>query len=206
MTCTQGTLIASVVVGSIQWGSLGTAHWVVWACWYETLILSLVSVMLAFYLSLLLSNFAINPLGDKLLLKALHLSKNNMKARWASLFALQVPIMLLSYSLIAYILGMALLVACPLWNDPWGPMSLVSHARCLSLHNMISTSCLIFAIGRNCIRGLYDFLHSGFCFSVPFHIYPERRSPEDRLISMGRVWENVEGWDCGAGNALILEV
>jgi hypothetical protein len=87
---------------------------------------SLVSVMLAFYLSLLLSNFAINPAGNKLLLQALHMPKNKMKGRWASLFALQVPIMLLSYSLMLYLGGLGVLVIRPLWTEPWGPKSLVS--------------------------------------------------------------------------------
>lgn len=136
--CAQGTLIASVVVGSIQWGSLEAAHWVVWACWYGTLLLSLVSVMLAFYLSLLLSNFAINSRGINFLLEALHMPKNKMRARWASLFALQIPIMLLSYALIAYILGLGLLIIRPLWNDPWGPMSLVSGVHSCNISNSMA--------------------------------------------------------------------
>ena len=82
--------------------------------------------MAAFYQSILLSNFVINTSGNKLLLAALHSSRDKMKARWASLFALQVPLMLLSYSLVAYILGLTLLVMRPLWIDPWGASSLVS--------------------------------------------------------------------------------
>ena len=145
--------------------------------------------MLAFYLGLLLSNFAINPSGNKLLLKALHMPKNTMRARWASLFALQVPIMLLSYALIAYIVGLALLIFWPLWSEPWGPMSWVSPAFCLCLHNIITTSYLILNIGRGCFRGLFDFCHSHFRFRVSFYICPERRSPKDRMMlrEFGRV-------------------
>lgn len=88
--------------------------------------------MLAFYMSILLSNFAINTLGNKLLLAALQSSRRKLKARWASLFALQVPIMLLSYSLISYVVGLAVLVMRPLWNGPWdtnGPVrvSIISN-------------------------------------------------------------------------------
>lgn len=113
------------MTGSIQWTSVSTAHWIVYAAWYSTLVLSLVSVMVAFYQSILLSNFAINTSGNKFLLAALRSSHDKTKARWASLFALQVPIMLLSYALISYIVGLALLVMRPIWNDPWGTNSLV---------------------------------------------------------------------------------
>jgi hypothetical protein len=109
------------VTGSVQWKSLDTAHWFVYSAWYGTLLLSLVSVMVAFYLSILLSNFGINTAGNTHLLTALQSTQNKKKARWGSLFALQVPIMLLSYSLIAYVVGLTLLVMRPLWTDPWGP-------------------------------------------------------------------------------------
>ena len=123
----QGTLIASATTGSIQWGSLERAHWIVPAAWYITLILSLMSVMVAFYLSILLSNFTINREGNKLLLIALHSRQDPTKGRWGSLFALQVPMMILSYSLIAYITGLSVMVIRPLWIDPWGPSSQVSN-------------------------------------------------------------------------------
>ncbi|RDL35949.1 uncharacterized protein BP5553_06561 [Venustampulla echinocandica] len=121
-----GTLIASACTGSIQWSSLQTAHWIVSAAWYGTLVFSLMSVMVAFYLSILLSNFSINPSGPKLLLQTLHRSGNKRKARWGSLFALQLPLMLLSYSLIAYVIGLAVMVVQPLWSEPWGDKSLIA--------------------------------------------------------------------------------
>lgn len=122
----QGTLIASAVTGSIQWSSLSTAHWVVSAVWYSTLLFSLVSVVMAFYLSILFSNFAIHNNGTNILLAVLHKTRNAEKSRWASLFALQMPIMFLSYALILYILGLSLMVIRPLWNAPWGNSSWVS--------------------------------------------------------------------------------
>ncbi|KAH8665218.1 hypothetical protein BGZ60DRAFT_411003 [Tricladium varicosporioides] len=81
--------------------------------------------MVAFYLSILLSNFAINPAGPKILLKTLHKRGNMRKARWGSLFALQLPLMMLSYSLIAYVIGLAVMVVQPLWSHPWEDRSLV---------------------------------------------------------------------------------
>ncbi|KAI9861717.1 MAG: hypothetical protein M1813_005066 [Trichoglossum hirsutum] len=125
MVTFTGTLIASAVTGSIQWSALSTAHWLVPAAWYSTLLFSLVSVTMAFYLSILLTNFSINNDGKNILLKALHKSNHPKKSRWASLFALQMPIMLLSYALMMYIVGLSLLVIKPLWNDPWGHSSFV---------------------------------------------------------------------------------
>src|SRR4051812_22518727 len=72
----QGTLVASAVTGSIQWSTLSTAHWVVSAAWYSTLLFSLVSVVMAFYLSILFSNFAIHSDGNSILLKVLHKTKH----------------------------------------------------------------------------------------------------------------------------------
>jgi len=121
-----GTLVASAVTGSIQWIPQSTAHWIVYAAWYGTLLFSLVSVMIAFYLSILLSNFAINPFGNTLLLRVLHSPKNADKSRWISMFALQIPVTLLSYALMLYIFGLSFLVIQPLWNDPWGHSSLIA--------------------------------------------------------------------------------
>jgi H+/Cl- antiporter ClcA len=95
------------------------------ALWYSTLLFCLVSVVLSFYLSILLSNFAINTNGSKLLLRVLHKTADPKKSRWESLFALQVPLMLLSYALIGYVLGLSLMVVRPLWKEPWGNSSLV---------------------------------------------------------------------------------
>ncbi|KAH0559487.1 hypothetical protein GP486_003995 [Trichoglossum hirsutum] len=125
MVTFAGTLIASAVTGSIQWSALGAAHWLVSAAWYSTLLFSLVSVIMAFYLSILLTNLSINNDGDSILLKALCRSGRQKKSRWTSLFALQMPIMLLSYALMMYIVGLSLLVIRPLWHEPWGNNSIV---------------------------------------------------------------------------------
>lgn len=117
---TQGALLASATTGSLQWGILDSVHWIVPAAWYITLILSLMGVMFAFYLTILLSNFAINKQGDKLLLNSLGRRSDPQKPAWISLFALQVPMMILSYSLISYITGLSVMVLIPLWSDPWG--------------------------------------------------------------------------------------
>ncbi|KAE8445375.1 hypothetical protein EG329_013497 [Mollisiaceae sp. DMI_Dod_QoI] len=128
-----GTLIASAVTGSIQWSSLSTTHWVVAAFWYSTLLFSLISVIIAFYLTILLSNFAVNVDGNKILLQVLQKKNDPTKSRWWSLFALQMPIMLLSYALIMYVAGLSLMVIRPLWNDPWGDYHLVAIFYCVAL-------------------------------------------------------------------------
>jgi hypothetical protein len=122
----QGTLIASAVTGSIQWQLLATAHWFVYPVWYGTLLLSLVCIMVAFYLTILMANFSIHPNGQEILLKTLRQKNDERKARWISLFTLQLPIMLFSYSLISYVLGLLLLVMRPLWNIAWGKDGMVS--------------------------------------------------------------------------------
>ncbi len=83
------------------------------------------SVVMAFYLTILLSNFAIKNDGNAILLKSLRKTKYQTESRWASLFALQMPIMLLSYALIMYIVGLSLMVIRPLWTEPWGNSCLV---------------------------------------------------------------------------------
>ncbi|KAE9368909.1 hypothetical protein N431DRAFT_428640 [Stipitochalara longipes BDJ] len=133
MVSFAGTLIASAVTGSIQWSSLSTAHWFVAAAWYSTLLFSLMSVIMAFYLTILLSNFAIKSDGNAILLKALRKTNYQKKSRWASLFALQMPIMLLSYALIMYIVGLSLMVIRPLWTEPWGNSSFIAILYCVFL-------------------------------------------------------------------------
>jgi hypothetical protein len=66
-----------------------------------------------------------NDGGNKALLSVLHKTGNPQHSGWVSLFALQVPIMLLSYALIMYVLGLSFMVVRPLWNDHWEKNSLV---------------------------------------------------------------------------------
>ncbi len=113
------------MTGSIQWPSLSNTYWIVAAAWYSTLLFNLVSVIIAFYLTILLSNFAINANGNNILLRVLHKKNDPTKSRWGSLFALQMPIMLLSYALIMNVTSLSLMVIRPLWNDPWGDYHLV---------------------------------------------------------------------------------
>jgi len=46
--------------------------------------------------------------------------KRKDKPSFMGLFVLQVPMMLLSYSIISYIVGLIVMVMAPLWRQAWG--------------------------------------------------------------------------------------
>ncbi|KAI9807524.1 MAG: hypothetical protein M1825_005464 [Sarcosagium campestre] len=114
-----GTVVGSAVTGSIQWSQLATAHWFVLAVWYGSLVLSLFCVVIAFHLSILIANSDSQLRGPAVfadLLKA----RSTGRARPGVLFILQVPVMLLSYAIISYLVGLGVLVMYPLrlaWAD-----------------------------------------------------------------------------------------
>ena len=56
---------------------------------------------------------------EKLLRMVRH-EKHAARPSMLCLYILQVPMMLLSYSIISYIVGLGVLVLRPLWLEPWG--------------------------------------------------------------------------------------
>jgi hypothetical protein len=111
----QGTIIASVVTGSLQWSSVEDGHWVVSGSWVGSLTLSLFCVVIAFHLSILMSTAEIHEDGKVKLMHALRGNRQTSPGK-SGVFVLQTPILLLSYSIISYLVGLAVLVIGPLWN------------------------------------------------------------------------------------------
>ncbi|MCJ1449864.1 hypothetical protein MMC28_000192 [Mycoblastus sanguinarius] len=119
LTVQKGTVVASAVTGSLQWGQLQKAHWLVPAVWYGSLILSLFCVIIALHLNIFMATCETPADSSSVFLKLLK-KESSAKPRWSSLFILQAPIMTLSYSIMSYLVGLLLLVIQPLWVEDWG--------------------------------------------------------------------------------------
>lgn len=111
-------MIVSAVCSSFSWNRLEQAHWVASAAWYGSVVLSTTSVIEAFHLSIFLSDAEVGGYTDKLLREKLFGSSE--KAKPFALYALQIPIMMLSWSLISYMTGLSLLVCEAWWSTAVG--------------------------------------------------------------------------------------
>lgn len=103
------------MVGSIQWPQAAQSHWLVFGAWYGSLTLSLFSVITAFHLIMLLSTYDTRKRGIMLLIDSIK-REGTDKLYGSSLFILQIPTVLLSYSIISYIAGLFLMMVQPLWR------------------------------------------------------------------------------------------
>lgn len=61
-----------------------------------------------------------HPEGLRRVLKAISIDGLGNEPDMTFIFVLQVPGMLLSFSLISYFMGLSLLVIFPLWEGEWG--------------------------------------------------------------------------------------
>ncbi|KAL8781089.1 MAG: hypothetical protein Q9213_006171 [Squamulea squamosa] len=112
------TLVAGVVGASVAWSQTDEAHWIVLVLWYGSLVMSLYCVIIAFHLGILFSAYDIRPdRAERLLDMLTHARKE--EPRWRSQWLLQMPIALFSWSVISYLVGLALLVVRPLWKVGW---------------------------------------------------------------------------------------
>lgn len=84
--------------------------------WYGSLTFSLFSVITAFHLSMLLSTYDTRKHGIMLLIDSIKRG-DEKEIYGSSLFILQIPNMLLSYSIISYIVGLCLMIVQPLWRS-----------------------------------------------------------------------------------------
>lgn len=129
------------MVSSLQWPSLSRAHWLVTAVWYGSLVLALFAVILAFHLSLLIAYYDIHLDRDGAIYNLLKgkatLDKDSRGSQEednvehpgnrAVMFVLQIPILLFSYAVLAFLSGLALLAIQPLWAESgWGNDSKVA--------------------------------------------------------------------------------
>lgn len=112
----QGTVVASTVTASIQWDQAARYHWVIHGFWYGSLVLSLFSVIVAFHLTILLGTYELGR-GHQLI-DALKQTVSD-KPKFSAMFIFQAPVMLLSYAIISYVVGLSVAVLRPLWTVPW---------------------------------------------------------------------------------------
>ncbi|KAF2807173.1 uncharacterized protein BDZ99DRAFT_522798 [Mytilinidion resinicola] len=112
-----GAVVASAVTGSLQWSNATEAHWLVRATWDGSLIFSLFCVIIAFHLSIVINTADIRVGGKKELMESLRGDSQSSSSKFG-LFIFQTPILLLSYSIMSYLIGLTLLVVSPLWNHP----------------------------------------------------------------------------------------
>jgi hypothetical protein len=112
----QGGLLASAVTASLSWPDIQTSHWLARACWYSSLSMVITSVLVAFQQIAGLGGFLATHSSPAELSRAL---LPNGRPDWKTVFVLQVPVQLLSYSIFLYTLGLAIYVFYPLVNG-WG--------------------------------------------------------------------------------------
>jgi len=120
-----GSIVASAVTGSIQWNQTAAGHWVVLGAWYGGLLLSLFCIIISFHLSIVFATFGARIDGAYRMLDMVRVVKVENKQTvekpgFGALWILQVPIMLLSYSIISYIVGLIVLVLVPLFRGLGG--------------------------------------------------------------------------------------
>jgi hypothetical protein len=114
----KGGLLASAVTASLSWPDVPTAHWLVRACWYVSLCMVITSVLVAFQ--------QVAGLGGILATRGSHTSlysallDSSGRPDIKTIFVLQVPVQLLSYSIFFYTLGLAVHVMRPLGSRVWG--------------------------------------------------------------------------------------
>ena len=77
-------------------------------------------IVVAFQLNILIATYDSRKDGVEKLLRMVKHEKHVVRPSTRALFTLQVPMMLLSYSIMSYIVGLGVLVLRALWTEPWG--------------------------------------------------------------------------------------
>ncbi|KAI4256444.1 MAG: hypothetical protein L6R42_006220 [Xanthoria sp. 1 TBL-2021] len=137
------TLVAGVVGASVAWSATNEAHWLVLVLWYGSLVMSLYCVIIAFHLGILFSAYDIRPDRADRILDMLK-QREKEEPRWRSQWVLNMPIALFSWSVISYLVGLALLVVRPLWKVGWERDSWIATG--FLVYFVLSTS-LYFIVG-----------------------------------------------------------
>ncbi|KAF2851254.1 hypothetical protein T440DRAFT_71740 [Plenodomus tracheiphilus IPT5] len=145
-----GSLVASVVTGSLQWASLNDTHWIVQASWYGSLVMSIFCVIIAFHLCLFVTTYETDEWGKENLLGMLR-GHDPKEPRFLSLYVLQVPTMLFSYATISYAGGLSILVLYPLWSSDWSAKSKIA----LVFAAYLVFSCLSFLVVAYAMHHVY---------------------------------------------------
>ncbi|KAI0973990.1 hypothetical protein F4678DRAFT_424208 [Xylaria arbuscula] len=136
------TLLSGAVIGCFSWAARDEEHWLGPASWYCSLILSLFAILLssaeAFIFSTIKSPTYPVPLRDKMSMiselqggpiRNFTCAGDREKGklpmppierahiRWNMVFTWQAPIMLLAYSVIAFLMGLTVYITTPLYTD-----------------------------------------------------------------------------------------
>ncbi|KAK6330694.1 hypothetical protein TWF718_002894 [Orbilia javanica] len=139
------TIVGAAITASIQWNQTYDAHWSVLGFWYGALLLSLFSVIISFHMGIYLSSIPLRarsaasrdepeeaPDTASPSMTGSNWSYRSAMARktkfgkYASLWILQTPTQMLSYSIISYVLGLSVMVISRLWEGPWGDDSKIA--------------------------------------------------------------------------------
>jgi hypothetical protein len=135
-------------------------HWLVRATWDGSLIFSLFCVILAFHLSIVMSTADIRHNGKMELMESLRRDSESSPSI-IGLFILQAPVLLLSYAIMSYLVGLALMVVSPLWNDPTPDEQKVEapfqSLRRKDLHVLLDCS-YVYCISLLCITTLFYYV------------------------------------------------
>ncbi|KAI3342134.1 hypothetical protein F4824DRAFT_191594 [Ustulina deusta] len=135
------TLLSGAVIGCFSWAAREKEHWLGPASWYCSLILSLFAILLssaeAFIFSTINSPAHSVPLRDRMSMicemrgtirdsvpagdrekgKLPRPRTERASIRWNMVFTWQAPMMLLAYSVIAFLMGVTIYITTPLYTD-----------------------------------------------------------------------------------------
>ncbi|AEO58637.1 hypothetical protein MYCTH_2127689 [Thermothelomyces thermophilus ATCC 42464] len=131
-----GTLLAAAVIGSFSWDGSQQPHWIGPAAWYCSLILSFSAVLLASSQASIfraVSDSVSREHGFSLvqelaLVMAVQRTEDDAelpltrglesaRVRWNLVFIWQAPTMMMSYSIIGFLVGLVVYVTAPLYNQ-----------------------------------------------------------------------------------------
>ncbi|KAI0450265.1 hypothetical protein F5B21DRAFT_517560 [Xylaria acuta] len=135
------TLLSGAVIGCFSWAAREREHWLGPASWYCSLILSLFAILLssteAFIFNTMKSSAHSLPLRDRMSMicniqgsirnyelagdrekgKSPMPRSERARIRWNMVFTWQAPMMLLAYSVIAFLMGTTIYIITPLYSN-----------------------------------------------------------------------------------------
>ncbi|KAF2281458.1 uncharacterized protein EI97DRAFT_364895, partial [Westerdykella ornata] len=123
-------VLAAAVIGSFSWTFVADAYWLTYGFWHSSLILSVLGMLLSASEATVLHLLGPLSVSDKnstkvdaiqtyspLLLSPRNNSGRTFVPRKKMIFTWQAPLMFMSYSVCAFLLGLTILVCTPLIRD-----------------------------------------------------------------------------------------
>ncbi|KAI1753775.1 hypothetical protein F4782DRAFT_68040 [Xylaria castorea] len=139
-----GTLLSGAVIGCFSWNIRDEEHWLGPASWYCCLVLSLFAILSSSTEAFIFSSMksSLRPISLQSRLSMICVTENYLREvgsfestndsergkstdpppvrchiRWNMVFTWQAPIMLLSYGVIAFLVGISVYIITPLYTD-----------------------------------------------------------------------------------------